>query len=70
MAKRADTKSNELRTQVFNLLVCKMRIAEDSKLYFDFRKNGREGSISLEALVETVNNYCAGQNINIKLDII
>ena len=70
MAKRANKKLDELRTQAFNLLMCKMRLSEDSDLYFDFKKDGREGSISLEELVEAVNNYCAGQNVNTKLNIV
>lgn len=70
MAKRANKKPDELRTQEFNLLMCKMRLSEDSNLYFDFRKDGREGSIPVEELVEAVNNYYEGQNVNTKLNIV
>ena len=67
MAKRPEKKLDELRTQAFNLLMCKMRISDDSKLFFDFRREGREGSISLEDLREAVNSYCAEKKVNIKL---
>lgn len=51
----------EIRTNDFNLLMCKMKLTEDNQLCFEIKNGKRVENLPLEVFVKKVNDFTDGK---------